>query len=520
MKNYQGQGRDNFKGSSGFRNPKKVAPINSTAGTSARSGVSNPMNNFGNGTQVGQYTNAQTQKQLGEAQKLPTEKDHNKEQEEVNNTNQIIIHVCDENRKLNKDFKCNKEILLSQMKYFEKFRQNGTSATSSLEDLDISVHCDLQIFEWLMKYLLNPQIQARTLETGTVISILISAEYLQMPRLVQECVNFMKNHLQDVLRLPIDLNCITSSILKDLASVTQIEDLDELKDRKDKLISKLYMKKLEIMLGDENNALFRCVYCNKLFTRAQKTWMICSKAKIFIDFHGTVIAEHVADRSWDANKFIYFLRQQGGLSWREIHWKIWGHLVTLHCGVCDRNFVGAEIGHCRFHSQKAKFGGGSKSGIYPCCNAPAIRFDTALKNYGCCAQNHQLSPAWVTPENELILSTITARYHIIAEGFISDHNYVEECKALEAQMSKSGRLSDPNSKSATDSIPLSKVRDSPSLQILLNKYVATVGESCCSMSEDEEDEEEFKLAKFEERKGQQTILKSPINQLITPVEQV
>ncbi len=70
-----------------------------------------------------------------------------------------MIHVCDENRKINKDFKCEKNILLSHMKYFEKFKTGG----SSLEDLDISVHCDIQIFEWLIKYLHSPVQQSRLL---------------------------------------------------------------------------------------------------------------------------------------------------------------------------------------------------------------------------------------------------------------------------------------------------------------------------------------------------------------------
>lgn len=65
------------------------------------------------------------------------------------NEETVIIHVCDENRKLNKDFKCQKRLLLTQMKYFEKYLSDVTS----FEDIDISVHCDIQIFEWLMQYL-------------------------------------------------------------------------------------------------------------------------------------------------------------------------------------------------------------------------------------------------------------------------------------------------------------------------------------------------------------------------------
>jgi hypothetical protein len=41
-----------------------------------------------------------------------------------------------------------------------------------------------------------------------------------------------------------------------------LEDLNNLKDKKDKLTSKLYMKKLELLFEDESNMLNRCVYCD------------------------------------------------------------------------------------------------------------------------------------------------------------------------------------------------------------------------------------------------------------------
>ena len=33
----------------------------------------------------------------------------------------IIIHVCDENRKINRDFTCSKSLLLSEMRYFKTY---------------------------------------------------------------------------------------------------------------------------------------------------------------------------------------------------------------------------------------------------------------------------------------------------------------------------------------------------------------------------------------------------------------
>jgi hypothetical protein len=65
------------------------------------------------------------------------------------------------------------------MKYFEKHLK----MTDSADDIDISVHCDIKIFEWLMSYLndMNPK-----LEVSTVIPILISADFLVMARLIQD----------------------------------------------------------------------------------------------------------------------------------------------------------------------------------------------------------------------------------------------------------------------------------------------------------------------------------------------
>ena len=51
---------------------------------------------------------------------------------------------------MNKDFKCDRNLLLLNMKYFEKYLSGPDS--KSLDDIDISVHCDISIFEWLMRY--------------------------------------------------------------------------------------------------------------------------------------------------------------------------------------------------------------------------------------------------------------------------------------------------------------------------------------------------------------------------------
>jgi hypothetical protein len=93
-----------------------------------------------------------------------------------------------------------------------------------------------------------------------------------------------------------------------MARNISVEVSDSLKDKKDKLTSKLFMKKLELLFEDESNMLNHCIYCDTLFTNSQRSWMICPKAKIFIDQNGSVISQHVSDKQWDINKFVMFLR--------------------------------------------------------------------------------------------------------------------------------------------------------------------------------------------------------------------
>lgn len=98
--------------------------------------------------------------------------------------NQVLIHVCDEAKKKTQDFRCDKDLLLCHMKYFEKY----LSDQSTLDDIDISVHCDISIFDWLMKYVhgLSPE-----MEVKTAVSILISSDFLQMADLVEQSLIFV-----------------------------------------------------------------------------------------------------------------------------------------------------------------------------------------------------------------------------------------------------------------------------------------------------------------------------------------
>jgi hypothetical protein len=128
----------------------------------------------------------------------------------------VVIHVCDENQQVSKDFCCRRDILVQHMRYFQKFL-NETE--NGYDDIDISVHCDVEIFEWLMNYIHDTSNPPK-MDKAILISILISSEFLQMDPLVELCVSQVSQSLNDIIKLPIDLSCISEKLVNRIASIT------------------------------------------------------------------------------------------------------------------------------------------------------------------------------------------------------------------------------------------------------------------------------------------------------------
>ncbi|TPX68694.1 hypothetical protein SpCBS45565_g02920 [Spizellomyces sp. 'palustris'] len=61
----------------------------------------------------------------------------------------IVIHVYDENRNAKRDFFCKRSLLIGQMSYFSSYLYDRTAE----ENVEIDVHCDVEVFEWLMAYI-------------------------------------------------------------------------------------------------------------------------------------------------------------------------------------------------------------------------------------------------------------------------------------------------------------------------------------------------------------------------------
>jgi hypothetical protein len=269
------------------------------------------------------------------------------------------------------------------MKYFERC----LSKISDSDEIDISIHCDATVFEWLLEYVLakeeyEKQHKGRVVakiewskpfekaENGgkagiqfhngprlhykNATTILISADFLKIDALVKECLSFFAENIEEVGKVLVDTGCLNSNIIRQMAREIPLDRLSALQERKDKLVSRLYMKKLEILLEKERTYLHKCAFCNHLFILEHRAVLHCSKAKSVIDHNGELRSLHVIDRTWELKKFVTFIRETYRISWREIYWKIWGYLHVLKCGRCNEYYNLAELGNCFKHPEKPK----------------------------------------------------------------------------------------------------------------------------------------------------------------------
>jgi hypothetical protein len=255
----------------------------------------------------------------------------------ANAEDMVVIHVCDETRQISKDFCCKRDILVRHMKYFEKFLQENESG---YDDIDISVHCDVEIFEWLMTYIHKPD-KPPTLEKSIVVSILISSEFLQMDTLVEHCLVHIANTLNETIRLPIDLSCISDKIINRLAALTHPKALASTKDRKDKILNKLYKRRVELDFSRKSGArggvrtiaasLTCCRYCGMVYLDNWVSMLNCKKSPLAIDFNGRLVKTHSSIPGWSLTAYLKSLHT-AGMNWDAIYWHVWASCQVFQVG--------------------------------------------------------------------------------------------------------------------------------------------------------------------------------------------
>ncbi|XP_064214655.1 SANT and BTB domain regulator of class switch recombination [Tribolium castaneum] len=317
---------------------------------------------------------------------------------------EVEIHVCDEVKNMKKDFVCNQKLLVEKMGYFAE-----VTTGQRLEDMDISVHCDIGIFEWLMKWVKKESLLEEDwpqLDPQCVIPILVSAAFLQMEPLQNDCLLYCHQHMNEILRTSTNLSCLNDSILTRLAAMYTNSEVEAIKDRKDKIQSRIFTKLIQSLAEPEPESMrghwsslarvYRCGRCQQLIGPSVATRIPCAPPCMQLQCDGSIISQHVRDPSWNINDYILKL-YKNLKTWRKVYWRLWGDSHFLYCLTCKRYFPAHQIGWCRHHpdppqyftldAQKAPL----PVGRYPCCGERAYRFQLLQDYSGCQFREHTIS---------------------------------------------------------------------------------------------------------------------------------
>ncbi len=69
-----------------------------------------------------------------------------------------------------------------------------------------------------------------------------------------------------------------------------------------------------------------------------------------VDKRGHLVYSHQKDALWDVNDFL--LELKGELkNWRDVYWRLWGHVNYLTCSRCADIFPCAELGQSDYWSK-------------------------------------------------------------------------------------------------------------------------------------------------------------------------
>ncbi|KAG2450589.1 hypothetical protein HYH02_004429 [Chlamydomonas schloesseri] len=233
-----------------------------------------------------------------------------------------VVRVVDPGRLgTAREFTVGLQELVSGMRYFADLVAQKASCSQGREGpLEISVHCDVEVFAWLVRYVTGA-VSRDQLNVEQVLALLIAGNFLQMDGLVSDCLTFMAQHLPEVARLQQlqaqkqpggpaaagagaasggggDLTALPLELLSRLAKLVPehvLEDMvreqpgtaaaaggaaagagDGPRGSVHALVNKLYKYKLEGCLRELRTTLARCSVCQGLFSLADRGKLECS----------------------------------------------------------------------------------------------------------------------------------------------------------------------------------------------------------------------------------------------------
>lgn len=256
----------------------------------------------------------------------------------------IKITVIDTANKQKKKYCCKRSILIQSMRYFHDLLHNHHLHT----EIDLSMHCDICIFEWLLEFIHNHHNKPSTFDITNVLSIYISSIFLKMDLLNELCIPYIIQNLIEVLQQPIDSTCISDEITQNIASYCSPYILSTIKLKKNKLLQKIYKFRVKIdflSCIEKNTLLSLCKHCGCLYLKKNHKHYRCNSehSLLTICTNNVILRRHTPLGNFSIIKYIKMLISKYHITWEELYWYLWGAFITFGAPIVKKNNLSSSI---------------------------------------------------------------------------------------------------------------------------------------------------------------------------------
>lgn len=256
-------------------------------------------------------------------------------------------------------------LLVNNMTYFRNILANKESTA-----IDLSIHSDICIFKWLMQHCYHLYQPADyppvSLTIKIVFPVLVSAHFLGMPGLVNDCILFMLkgSNFTQILSFNYDFSCMDTDLLKRFLEQVPLPIFIRYlgNNHSNYLITKLANASSHSLLHKFADKLLVCDQCgyfclqevldssaiSKLYPNSK--FLNCTNGCSKVDGRGRMTSHHdfrvCKKLSKTIQKHLADLKIYPKLTSVHIYWALFGLLFWCSCTTCEQVFPLRDLCKC------------------------------------------------------------------------------------------------------------------------------------------------------------------------------
>jgi len=311
---------------------------------------------------------------------------------------EIVLYVTDIFKETQLSLSVPKNKLISKINYFYNVDKGN-----SLENLDIFVKCNWNVFQWIIQWVESEVIMCNPkLNVDNLKGILSMAYHLEIDNLVGECLSYFHENYMTVLQDNSDITEVFDDalLLKLIDHFTNTE-VSEIRSDSNDFKMAMYAILIQRLVDATPNpnhghysslaTIFQCALCNKLIPEQLVNSALCKRNEM--NFKGEIVPFHEKPLSWDISKYVE-LMYEDIQNWEVVYWQLWGICHFLNCGECNSPYPLCQSDWCCFHPKKVEYFHMNEHltypiGVYKCCGEKQFKFNVIKPLGGCQFKSHR-----------------------------------------------------------------------------------------------------------------------------------